>query len=552
MTQYRRARVGLTHLYADATGLLVVVALALLAVTHISLTARGDLLYFNGDSVLPEIFIRSLAAGEHFRWMMSPVLFFAPELPVYAVVSTVTASAKSAMFFSAIASLVLLYAVLRVLAKATFPALSTARQVVLALVPFVFVVACTLTESSGLTGTLELVSLILPGTYYYGSILAMGATLAGAVLAIDPGTRSPRRSALVLSFLFVVSTVSTASNPLYAMWVVAPLAAVTLLLLLLHRVRWTNAALLVVAVGVGVGFGLALRIPLSRFMTHTASSYFNYSQMGASVSFYFESFRERMDSEAGRLELLMLTVALIAIGASLVHAIKNRDVRGSLLLAFGILTVISTTIGAVVVGSVAPRYLMPMYFAPTFALVAATAIALERFHAVEYIRQHARKSTLAVTATVLAAVLLVVVIPTGRKAAAIVAEPYRPATCLSDWIDGRDISGVGQFWAIRTLLAYGNDTIDLKQVYQNLYVYPWLVNLASYEQAEITYVVSDATSQWPIALDAMVGPAAAVIDCGSFIIFDYTDTEGANILTDRLRESTEDTLEMHGFTLDRK
>jgi hypothetical protein len=193
MTQYRRVRVGLNHLYADAIGLVVVLVLALLAVTHISLTARGDLLYFNGDTVLPEIFVRSLAAGEPFRWMMSPVLFFAPELPVYALVSTVTASAKAAMFFSAITSLVLLYGALRILARATFPAHSTARHVVVALVPFVFVVACTLTESSGLTGTLELVSLILPGTYYYGSILAMGATLAGAVLAIDPGTRTSRR-----------------------------------------------------------------------------------------------------------------------------------------------------------------------------------------------------------------------------------------------------------------------------------------------------------------------------------------------------------------------
>ncbi len=216
----------------EALGAAVALALAVIALGHVLVTERVALLWYDGDSVLLPLVERSIRLGQPFEWAMSPALFFFPELPVYLLCSLVTATPQQALALNGVLVLLAVYALVRAAANELMPAARRSARIAVSAVALGFVTAIVLTEYTATATSLELGSLLLTTTYYYGAVLAM---LGTAVLVLR-AVRTGRASVVVLVVTGLVAACTTASNPLYVPWSAAPVVVTLVLLSLARRV----------------------------------------------------------------------------------------------------------------------------------------------------------------------------------------------------------------------------------------------------------------------------------------------------------------------------
>jgi hypothetical protein len=535
-----RDRVGAVG--REALGALVAVALAVIALRHVLASARVSLLWYDGDSVLLPLVVRSIRAGEPFEWAMSPALFFFPELPVYLLCSVVTATPQQALALNGVLVLLGVYALVRAVANELMPSARRSARIAVAVLAVGFLTLQVLTESSATATSLELTSLLLTTTYYYGVVLALLATAALVLREVRVG----RASVAVLVTLGLVAACTTASNPLYVPWSGGPVVVTLLLVALLRRVPWRPALWLSGVVVAGAVVGSLVRIPLRPFVSLDPSSYVHPSRAASTLGFFASLTDDRAGSGEGDVGLfLMLVGVLLAVGGT-VWAWRVRTARTVLVASLlPAVTIAAVSVGVVVAGSDTPRYLEPVVVAPLIALVAVceltrTAVRRTRVH------QPVRGVRVALalgTAVVLAAG--VAVAPSTLRAVRTAA--YTPASCLDRWADGRDVVGVGQFWTVRPLATYASTNVDLLQVRDSFQVYPWLVDLGAYRDADPTFVVVGSGDVWPTPVEDLLGRPAAVTHCTGFDVWDYAGTAGAARLRSDVVGSADEVRRERGF-----
>ncbi len=288
----------------EALGALVALALSVIALRHVVATPRVALLWYDGDSVLLPLVRRSLDAGQPFEWAMSPALFFFPELPVYLLCSVVTATPQQALALNGVLVLLAVYALLRAAANELMPSAGRPARIAVSGLALAFVTALVLTESTATATSLELASLLLTTTYYYGAVLAM---LATAVLVLR-AVRTGRASVPVLVTLGLVAALTTASNPLYVPWSAGPVIVTLGLLALARRVPWRPAGLLGGVLVVGSVVGYLVRIPLRPFVSLDPSTYVHPSRAFDTLAFFAQLTDDRAATAAGDAGLLLLFV----------------------------------------------------------------------------------------------------------------------------------------------------------------------------------------------------------------------------------------------------
>ncbi|MFS2031884.1 hypothetical protein ACEN85_17470, partial [Curtobacterium sp. CT11-45] len=361
----RRLAVG-----QEALGALVALALAVIALRHVVATSRVALLWYDGDSVLLPLVERSMQLGQPFEWAMSPALFFFPELPVYLLCSLVTATPQQALALNGVLVLLAVYALVRAAANELMPAARRSARIAVSAVALGSVTLLVLTESSATATSLELASLLLTTTYYYGAVLAM---LGTAVLVLR-AVRLGRASVTVLVVLGLVAACTTASNPLYVPWSAAPVVVTLVLLALTRRLPWRPVGLLAGTLTLGSVVGYLLRIPLRPFVSLDPSTYVQPSRAGETLGFFAALTDDRAGSAAGDAGLLLLLVGVLLSVGGTVWAWRVRTSRTVLVAAaLPLVTVVAVSVGVVVAGSETPRYLEPIVTAPLLALVAAGA-----------------------------------------------------------------------------------------------------------------------------------------------------------------------------------
>ncbi|QQD76647.1 hypothetical protein I8920_02445 [Curtobacterium sp. YC1] len=509
----------------EALGALVALALAVIGLRHVIATDRVALLWYDGDSVLLPLVERSLQAGQPFEWAMSPALFFFPELPVYLLCSLVTGTPQQALALNGVLVLLALYALVRAAANELMPSAGRPARIAVSAGALGVVTLLVLTESTATATSLELASLLLTTTYYYGTVLAM---LGSAVLVLR-AVRLGRASVPLLVTLGLVAVCSTASNPLFVPWSAAPVVVTLVLLALARRVPWRPAGLLAVTVTVASVVGYLLRIPLRPFVSIDPASYVRPSRAGQTLGFFAALTDDRAGSAQGDAGLLLLFAGvLVAIGGT-VWAWRVRTARTVLVATvLPVVTVVAVSVGVVVAGSETPRYLQPVVTAPLLALVAVAELTRT---AVRRTRVHRRYRGVRATVVVAMAVVLVAgVAVTPATTGAVAAARYTPASCLDRWADGRDVTGVGQFWTVRPLAAYASPGVELLQVRDTFETYPWLVDLGAYRDAEPTFVVVGSRDLWTTAVEDSLGAPATITHCTGFDVYDYAGTAGADVL----------------------
>ncbi|MGN8051093.1 hypothetical protein ACTJKO_15540 [Curtobacterium sp. 22159] len=533
----RRIAVG-----QEALGALVATALAVIALRHVVATARVALLWYDGDSVLLPLVERSIQLGQPFEWAMSPALFFFPELPVYLLCSLVTATPQQALALNGVLVLLAVYALVRAAANELMPAARRSARIAVSAVALGFVTLLVLTESSATATSLELASLLLTTTYYYGAVLAMLGTAVLVLRAVRVG----RASVPVLVVLGLVAACTTASNPLYVPWSGAPVVITLVLLALARRLPWRPVLLLAGTVTLGSVVGYLIRIPLRPFVSLDPSTYVQPSRAAPTLGFFAALTDDRAASAAGDAGLLLLFVGVLLSVGGTVWAWRVRTSRTVLVAAaLPLVTVAAVSIGVVVAGSETPRYLEPVVTAPLLALVAVAELART---AVRRTRVHRpRRGIRAVLALAAAGVLLAGVATTPGTVRAVAQARYDPAVCLDRWAAGRHVVGVGQFWTVRPLATYASTNVQLLQVRDTFQTYPWLVDLGAYRDAAPTFVVIGSGDVWTTAVEDSLGSPAAITHCTGFDVYDYAGTAGARVLQRDVVDSADAIRRDRGF-----
>ncbi|MDM7885715.1 MULTISPECIES: hypothetical protein [Curtobacterium] len=509
----------------EALGAAVALALSVIALGHVMATDRVALLWYDGDSVLLPLVERSIRLGQPFEWAMSPALFFFPELPVYLLCSLVTGTPQQALALNGVLVLLAVYALVRAAANELMPAARRSARITVSALALGFVTALVLTEYTATATSLELGSLLLTTTYYYGALLAM---LGTAVLVLRT-VRTGRATVTVLVVLGLVAACTTASNPLYVPWSAAPVVVTLALLSLARRVPWRPAAWTSGVLVAGAVVGYLLRIPLAPFVSLDPSTYVHPDQAGRTLAFFAALTDDRAGSARGDAELLLLFAGLVLAVGGTVWAWRVRTARTVLVATvLPLVTVVAVSVGVVVAGSQTPRYLEPIVTAPLLALVAVAELVRS---AVRRTRVHRPRRGVRLVVAVAAAVVLVAGVAVAPGTVAAVASArYAPAACLDRWADGRHVTGVGQFWTVRPLAAYAESDVDLLQVRDTFETYPWLVDLGAYRDATPTFVVIGANDLWTTAVEDSLGAPASITHCTGFDVYDYAGTAGAAVL----------------------
>lgn len=481
----------------ELTGWLAALTLALIVSGQIAASARAELLFRDGDSLIVALFAQSALSGEPSHWAMSSVLFL-PEAALFAGLDLILPfDVNGLLAASAAVNLLAFYGALRMVAgrrrRGTAP-------VAWALIGTAVLGVLAMTETSASRDALELASLLLTTTYYSATVIAV-VLAAGLIRRF---VERERQGAGLLTTLAFVAALSTLSNPLFAVWATVPLAVVLAGLALRSATR--SRLLLTLAVLVGAtALGFLGRIPFSAWIANTGAGYAQPALWAESVGYYAALLGDRVTTPLGVVgSLLSLGLLVFAVVRSIrVHETAERVVA----LAAWVIPVL-VLLGAIVLGTHAARYLQPLAFAPVLALVAAPrALAIP----------HPRLIVATTAVLLLAGSALSVPRLTSAAQA-----PDADLTCVTDWVAASGRTGAGQFWTVRLPKLHLDEPAQLVQVDHRLGAYAWLVDRTDFDVGEVSFLIEDGqTVAWQLPLDVVPDE---IVDCGRYRILDFGST----------------------------
>ncbi|WP_341955995.1 hypothetical protein [Microbacterium sp. LWH13-1.2] len=485
----------------ELAGWIAAAAVSLITAATVAASARADLLFRDGDSLIVAMVARSVLSGEKLDWAMSSVLFIPESAGFAALDAALPVGANGLFAVSGALNLLALYGAIRLVAGRSRPGYAPVAWSIIALAAFG---ALAMTETSPSRDALELASLQLTTTYYSATVVAVILAVGIMRRMLD---RRARGVGLVVA-LGAVALFSTLTNPLFAVWGTVPLMfvlAVTALLDAGRRTRILTAAVTLVG---ATGLGFLARIPFAAWIANTGAGYAQPELWPESIAYYGGLLADRLSTAPGILASLM-TLALVTL--AVVRTVRAPDVGSRLVAAVAWIVPLLVVVGAIALGTHAARYLQPVVFAPLLALVAAP-------RAVTFpVRLRLRRASAA------AAVALLLVggglsIPRLADAA---QQPDPDLACVTDWVDTSGRTGAGQFWTVRLPKLHLDDPSGLVQVDHRLNGYAWLVNRTDFEVGEVSFLVEDSqTVPWDLPVSAVPD---RVIDCGRYSILDFGD-----------------------------
>lgn len=537
------------------------ISLTVLVLGRLVQTPWLHYLLYDGDSLALPLLLKSLRSGEPLEWVMTSQLFLFPEIPLYLLSALVSTGAKAALLVNAVVNVLALYAALRWLAARTLAGRPHLGQAVALAATALYLVSAA-TEGRALVNVGGFAPGAMLTTYYFGSILAGLICLALAAEATN-GFRadaqpSGRRPVFALLGVLLVSALTTLSNPLFLVQFVGGFVLSVIAAWILRRIRLRRAALLAVSVLAGAAIGYAARGFFASMIAVDAASYLHLDRAGGAVSALISQNLDVLSTRGGKVELAIIAAlivgAVLALIAS-VHA-QLRPGRtppltdaGAMLCLFVVFSAVVLLGVQVLTGSDVSRYLLPLAVYPVLVIPAAASSPALRALLGRLPRPSfgpVRRSVGVILGVVVVAAGLIVGLP-PVVAAAHSDETAADSTCVTNWLAGRTLSGVGSFWTTRGLTLYGSSSIDVQQVNFDFSAQLWMNNLASYQGKTYSYVLADHDPDWAALALAHLGEPASVTACGSFDIYDYEATVGQDVLGTIVGTSVERAEENRGF-----
>lgn len=180
---------------------------------------------------------------------------------------------------------------------------------------------------------------------------------------------------------------------------------------------------------------------------------------------------------------------------------------------------LATTVGFILMGTEAARYLQLWAFAPALALIILIADARPAELAVT------RWQRLAATAAIpalLGGTLAAIAFPSAVEQAT-ATDPS--LDCAVEWVNESGAVGAGQFWSVRAVKTHINDPAQLIQTDFALRDYAWLVDRADFAQPAVAFLIIDDQSDGFTLPPGREDLPSTTIDCGRFQIVDYGPAE---------------------------
>lgn len=487
----------------ELAGFVIACALALIVVGHLaSDPGRGSLLLLDADSMLNQLVVSSLHAGQGQDWAMSPVLFI-PEIGLYWLISLLGLNVSATLLVSAVVNVILLYGAVRLVAGRRE---RLAHPVAGALLAYGLYCILALLESGGDRDSMELASLLATTTYYAMSVLAAVVTI-GLVRRI-----LGRVTVVPVVALALVGLVSAFTNPLFALWATAPVA-LTLIAVGRRALSWRMLLVVEGALVAPAAVGIFARTPLKRLIVANPDLYAKPDQWQQSIAYYWGLVVDLTRTPGGWAEIVLV---LVLLALPIVATVLTRRADDRFLAVVGWLSPLVTVVWAIAFGTIAARYLQPLVYLPLL-----TAVLVPTFISARVTWTRPRVRTLRILAGVAAVALIVLAAAQPARIADAAVRAEASVACVVDWIDHSGRTGAGQFWTIRPIKARLMDPAQLLQTGPDFVPYLWLVNRQDYAGAKITFTVTDAAS-FPFRYPA--GAHVTTLTCGNYQIQDFAGT----------------------------
>ena len=483
----------------ELSGWLGALAIAVAAAAQVASTARAELLFRDGDSLIVAMFARSVLSAQPLDWAMSSVLFL-PESAVFVGLDAMLPlPVNGVLAINAVINMLALYGAFRLAAGRRREGAAPVAWAVLAVAAFA---ALAVTETSSSRDALELASLQLTTTYYASTVVAVVLSVGLVRRLLD---RAHGGFGLLVA-LGATAAIATLSNPLYAAWATVPIALLLAVMLLRSRRRIRIGVILAVLL-IGTGLGFLGRIPFRAWIANTGAGYVQPGEWMQSLEYYGRLLGDRLSTPAGVLGCL-LVLALLAF--AVIGTVRADDSGSRFVAAIAWVMPALVVVGAIALGTHAARYLQPAVFAPMLALIAVprTVRVPMRFRAA--------------LAAASAALLLVTGVLSIPRLVSAAERPDADLQCVTSWVDASGRTGAGQFWTVRLPKLHLDEPARLVQVDHELNGYAWLVNRRDFDVGAVTFLVEDAQTV-PWQLPSTASPEATV-DCGRYRILDFGDT----------------------------
>lgn len=502
----------------ESAGLAAAVAISIGVVAGVAASARSELMFRDGDSLVTTLVVRSIASGQPQDWAMSTVLFL-PETTVLGLLTLLGLGVNGTLALAGVVNLVAFYGALRVAAGAVG---RVRAPIAGALLAFAALGLLAINDTSPSRDALELASLLTLTTYYSATVIGVVLAVGIARRALDrhpEGTRAVPWG--LVAALGAVAAASVITNPLFAAWATVPLGLVLAVAWALTRSRtapWLAGALIA-----GTAVGFAGRMPLAPLIANTGAGYADPSRWAESLGYYGALLAQRWSTPWGAASVVVLLALWVWCLAATVVLARRGDAGAAVVAACGWVMPLLVVVGAIMLGTNAARYLQPAAFAPLLGLVVLPGLLPVRAGAAV---SPSRRPSLAMGfAGAGAVVLLIVAGAVGvPRIAAAASAPDADLECVVEWVEQSGRTGAGQFWTVRLPKTHLADQRALVQVDHQLRGYAWLVNRDDFSIGEVSFLVLDAQSP---AFDLPGGASvedARHVACGRYTIADFGDS----------------------------
>ncbi|GAA1998153.1 hypothetical protein HLA99_13810 [Microbacterium ulmi] len=488
----------------ELTAAVVALGVSLVVVSLVAGSARAELLFRDGDSLLTALVARSVAVGQPQDWAMSTVLFL-PELAVFGILSLLGTGVAGTLALNGVLNLLALYGAFRVVSGSHARARAPIAGALAAFGAFALLAVL---ESSPSRDALELASLVATTTYYSATVIAAVASVGLVRRVLDDDARR----SWPLWGVAGVAAASVLSNPLFAAWAGVPLVGVLGVIGL--RRREPRAGWAIVALAAGCAAGFLGRIPLAPLIANTGAGYADPARWAESLAYYGQLAAERWGSSGGP-AATALTLGLLSLGVACTVVLARRRAAAGVLVVAAVSWAMPLLVvgGAIALGTHAARYVQPLAFGTVLALAVLP----------ELLPQPAGRAVRAapLVAGIASALVVVGALASVPRLAHAVSHPDPDLACVVDWVDASGRTGAGQFWTVRLPKARVSDPRTLVQVDHRLDGYAWLVDRDDFSVGRVTFLVLDAQSPAFDLPGATTLDDADLVSCGRYTIADF-------------------------------
>jgi hypothetical protein len=333
----------------------------------------------------------------------------------------------------------------------------------------------------------SIATLFLFNTYYYGVILA-GLSILGIALSQLKNTKLSNTNIAITAVGFLISGLSTFSDPLYAIEVLFPLSITLLLVFIFSELKLKRLLWIGLPPLLGGIIGYVLRIPFHYLIGQSSASHISTYDIPNTLTLFHTSLKMDLGSLSGSIEICtILAVILFSLSYSLIwiyrkthYNSKDLDARLLILSLFSIISSVWAIIFCIITGSEVTRYLTPIVIFPLLGLIPILYLKLLKKYQ-KYIIIVFSLSVVAISGLGIASI--------SNASKLVSTSTYSEPSCLAKALNYKTAYGVGSYWTVRALDLYGRPNEQALQVMSNLANFPWQDNIGAYANKKFTFII---------------------------------------------------------------